>query len=132
MFSSTTFVIKVVLCSFSAESSCFSVGSEFRWRREHWVSGPLKILIKVNEELQKSQKGSGTWVAQSVKRPTSAQGMISRFKGLSPTSGSVLKARSLEPASSSVSPSLSHALSLSLKNKYTLKKFFFEKEFHEA
>ena len=35
-----------------------------------------------------------TWVAQSVKRPTSAQVMISRFVGLSPMSGSVLTAQS--------------------------------------
>ena len=49
----------------------------------------------------------GTWVAQSVKRPTSAQVMISQFVNSSPVSGSVLTAHSLEPASDSVSPSLS-------------------------
>ena len=48
----------------------------------------------------------GTWVAQSVKRPTWAQVMISHFVGSSPESGSVLTAQSLEPASDSVSPSL--------------------------
>ena len=47
------------------------------------------------------------WVAQSVGRPTSAQVMILHFMGSSPVSGSVLTARSLEPASDSVSPSLS-------------------------
>ena len=56
---------------------------------------------------------------QSVMRPTAAQVMISWFVGLSPTSGSVLTARSLEPASDSVSPPLSGppllALSLCLK-----------------
>ena len=63
----------------------------------------------------------GTWVAQSVKHPASAQVMISWFVGSSPTSGSVLTAQSLEPASDSVSPSLSaplpltRALSLSQK-----------------
>ena len=46
-------------------------------------------------------------MAQSVKRPTSAQVMISRFVSLSPASGSVLMAQSLEPVSDSVSPSLS-------------------------
>ena len=62
----------------------------------------------------------GAWVAQSVERPTSAQVMISRFVGSSPASGSVRTAQSLEPASDSVSPSLStppwltHSLSLSL------------------
>ena len=64
-------------------------------------------------------------MAQLVKRPTLAEVMISPFLSLSPTSGSVLIARSLEPASDSVSPSLSVSsllvlslsLSLSLKNK---------------
>ena len=59
------------------------------------------------------------WVAQSVKRLTSAQVMISWFVSLSPVLGSVLTA--LEPASDSVSPCLSDplslSLSLSLKNK---------------
>ena len=47
------------------------------------------------------------WAAQSIERPTSAQVMISRFVGSSPASGSVLTARSLEPAWDSVSPLLS-------------------------
>ena len=49
----------------------------------------------------------GTWVAQSVERLTLAQVMIFQFVGLSPVLGSVLTAQSLEPASDSVSPSLS-------------------------
>ena len=60
----------------------------------------------------------GAWVAQSVERPASAQVMISQSVSSSPASGSVLTARSLEPASDSVSPSLcpspTHALSLSV------------------
>ena len=74
----------------------------------------------------------GAWVAQSVEHPTSAQVMISRFVSSSPASGSVLTAQSLEPASDSVSPSLSAppllmlclsvclslSLSLSVKNKH--------------
>ena len=53
--------------------------------------------------------------------------MISRFMGSNPTLGSVLIAPSLEPDSDSVSPSLSATplltlVSLSLKNKQTLKK----------
>ena len=62
-------------------------------------------------------------MAQSVKRPTSAQVMISQFVSSSPASGSGLMAQSLEPVSDSVSPSLSAppsftlCLSLSLKNK---------------
>ena len=62
-------------------------------------------------------KKCDAWVAQSVKRPTSAEVMISQFMGSSPASGSVRTAQSLEPASDSVSPSLSapplFALSLS-------------------
>ena len=60
-------------------------------------------------------------MAQSVERPTSAQVMISRSVSSSPASGSVLTAQSLEPASDSVSPSLSDPppfmLSLSLSQK---------------
>ena len=59
---------------------------------------PSRGLLKVDPR--------GAWVAQSVKHLASAQVMISRFVGLSPTSGSVLTAQSLEPVSDSVSPSL--------------------------
>ena len=45
-------------------------------------------------------------MAQSVERPTLAQVMISQLVGSSPVLGSVLTARSLEPALDSVSPSL--------------------------
>ena len=77
---------------------------------------------RVNVELEK-QTNRGTWVAQSVKHPTSAQVMISWFVSLSPASGSVLTAQSLQPASDSVSPPLSTppvlmlCLSLSLNNE---------------
>ena len=68
--------------------------------------------------LFKNKKTWGTWVAQSVKRPTSAQVTILRSVSSSPASGSGLMARSLEPASDSVSlslcPSPVHALSLSV------------------
>ena len=64
----------------------------------------------------------GAWVAQSVKRLTSAWVMTLQFVGLSPTLGSVLTARSLKPASDSVSPPLSAPpllmLSLSKINIY--------------
>ena len=62
-------------------------------------------------------------MAQSVKSPTLAQVMVSWFVSSSPTWGSVLTAQSLEPASDSVSPSLSApspltlCLSLSLSQK---------------
>ena len=63
----------------------------------------------------------GAWGAQSVKHLTLAQVMISQFVGSSPVSGCVLTALSLEPASDSVSPSLSAppllTLCLSLSQK---------------
>ena len=62
-----------------------------------------------------------------MKSPTSAQVMISRSGSSSPASGSGLMTQSLEPASDSVSPSLSapphsFSLSLSLKKKKSLRK----------
>ena len=66
----------------------------------------------------------GTWGAQSVKSPTSAQVTISLFPSSSPSLGSVLTAQSLEPALESVSPSLSAPpllsllLARSLENKH--------------
>ena len=75
-----------------------------------WIFGFL-VHLKV--------KFGGAWVAQSVKRPTSAQVTISQSVSSSPASGSVLTVQSLEPVSDSVSPSLwpspVHALSLSQK-----------------
>ena len=62
-------------------------------------------------------------MAQVVEHPTSAQ-----FMGLSPTSGSVLTAQRLEPASDSVPPSLSPPqlmLSHFSKIKALKKNFFF-------
>ena len=56
----------------------------------------------------------------SVKGPTLAQVVISRFMGSNPASGSARSARSLEPASDSVSLSLSappRCCFFSLKNK---------------
>ena len=66
------------------------------------------------------------WVAQSVKHLTLAQVMISQLVGSSPMSGPVLTAQSLEPASDSVSSSLSfsplaHVLSLSVSQKRNIK-----------
>ena len=68
-------------------------------------------------------KMRGAWVAQSVKRLTSDQVIISRFEGSSPMSDSELTAWNLEPASHSVSsslwtpPLLMLCLFQSLKNK---------------
>ena len=66
-----------------------------------------KINLKCYTSLFKTSDTWGAWVAQSVERPTSAQVMISQLVSSSPTSGPVLTAQSLEPASDSVSPSLS-------------------------
>ena len=50
----------------------------------------------------------GVWVTQSVERQiSSTQIMMSQFMSSSPMLGSALTAQSLEPASDSVSPSLS-------------------------
>ena len=75
--------------------------------------------------LQEIMGAWGAWVAQSVKRLTSAQAMISWSMSLSPASGSVLTAWSLEPASDSVflslplpSTVLCLCLSLSKINKH--------------
>ena len=54
----------------------------------------------------KKKRGGGAWVAQSVGHVTSAQIMIVWSVSLSPASGSMLTAQSLEPASDSVSPCL--------------------------
>ena len=76
----------------------------------------LDILPAIQTQLFR-----GTWVAQSIKRLTSAQVMISQSVSSSPASGSVLTAQSLEPDSDSVSPSLSDPppfmLCLSLSQK---------------
>ena len=68
-------------------------------------------LIDAGQEklLETSEKhpSRGAWVAQSVKGRTLAQVMISRLVGSGPMLGSVLTAQSLEPASDSVSASLS-------------------------
>ena len=64
-------------------------------------------------------------MAQLVKDPTSLQVMILQFVSSSLASGSVLTAQSLEPASCSVSPSLSAPplfLSLSQKKNKKQKK----------
>ena len=65
---------------------------------------------KAKSKDQKEKHEEGALVAQSVKRPTSAQVMISQFVSSSPMMGSVLTAQSLEPVLDSVSPSLSAPL----------------------
>ena len=67
----------------------------------------MKFVTFASIFIIKLNVAKGAWVAQSIKRPTSAQVMTSRSVSSSPESGSVLTAQSLEPASDSVSPSLS-------------------------
>ena len=70
----------------------------------------VSLVFHINllrEYCSRTVKNRSTWVAQSVGHPTSAQVMISRLVGSIPTSGSVLTAQSLEPASDPVSPLLS-------------------------
>ena len=80
-----------------------------RQRTEAGVSPPPKatqeLFIPTRPPLKKPPPGA--WVAQSVKRLTSAQVTISRSVSSSPAWGSGLMAQSLEPVSDSVSPSLS-------------------------
>ena len=84
------------------------------FRKLDWI-----LLIEKNSLLHRGELKD----AMLVKRPTSAQVMISRSVSSSPASGSVLTARSLEPVSDSVSPSVSLTLprscsvSLGLKSK---------------
>ena len=61
-------------------------------------------------------------MAQSIKRLTSAQVVISRFVGSSPASGSVFSVQSPDLASDSVSPSLSAPTPLTLRLSLSLKK----------
>ena len=84
-------------------------------RALHQASPPL-LLGGAGWQHQCSQ---GDGKSFSVKRPTSAQVMISPFVGSSPASGSVLTARSLEPCfgfcvSLSLRPSPAHVLCLSV------------------
>ena len=74
------------------------------------VSPSLSALCPCSRSLSKNKQTNkhwGPWVAQLVKFPTSPQAMISWFMNSRTLSGSVLTAQSLEPASDSVSPSLS-------------------------
>ena len=94
---------------------CMCISIRDRWRQiEILDSGLFTGSFK--------KEVGGAWVAQSVNHPTSAQVMISQFLSSSPTSGSVLTPQSLEPASDSVSSSLSAppvlALCLSKINKH--------------
>ena len=82
------------------------------------VTIPKELYLRIDEILHEApglllkSYTLGAPGAQWVKCPTSAQVMISRFVGSRPVLGLVVTARSLEPASDSVSPSLSLSLLL--------------------
>ena len=76
----------------------------------------------IEEKVMFKRWGWGAWVSQSVKHPTSAQVTILWFMGLSPVSGSVLIAQSLELLPILCLPlslllPCSRSFSLSLKSK---------------
>ena len=68
---------------------------------QHILHSPRYVRVSLDPPRRsiflKSNQARGTWVAQSVERPTSTQLMISRSVGSSPAPGSVLTARSPEP-----------------------------------
>ena len=82
--------------------------------RSVWI--PVAGEVRLPEGASCLNRGPlrGAWMAQLVERLTLAQATISQFLSSSPASGSVPTARSLEPASHSVSPSLSSSPPLSL------------------
>ena len=65
------------------------------------------ITPSVPPSLSRVSQFGGTWVAQLVECQTLAEVMITWFLSSSTMAGSVLTARSLEPTSDSLSPSLS-------------------------
>ena len=83
-------------------------------KTEFWDSLPLKMRC-----LSKLHQSRGTWVNQSVKRPASAQVMISWSVSSIPTSGSVLNSSDSGACfgfcvSPSLCPSSTHTVSLCL------------------
>ena len=70
----------------------------------HYATHVLQSCLGHNLNINQSW---GAWVVQLVERWTLAHVMISWFLGLSPASSSVFIAQSQEPASDSLSPSLS-------------------------
>ena len=83
----------------------YKVSLVFRLLRAKAVPD-LWISLRAGHHI-KYAKNWGAWVAQSVELPTSPRVTISRSVSSSPALGSGLMAQSLEPASDSVSPSLS-------------------------
>ena len=111
-----------VLTAWSLEPASDSVSASLSLPLPCSYSVCVCVCVCVSLSLSKLNKHWGTWVAQSVKRPTSTQVTISQSVSSSLASGSGLTAQGLEPASDSVSPFLSDpppscSVSLCLKNK---------------
>ena len=70
-------------------------GSDPRHQRAEGEN-ELKRDLQMSQVILELPATQGAWVAQLVKHPTSAQAMILQFVSLSPASGSVLRAQSLE------------------------------------
>ena len=110
--------VRVEFCQGSTASKAvlvrqpnFFLQKQFKdWLYDSFVISSTYIILKYTVT-------TGAWVAQLVKHQTSVQVMISQFVGLSPASGSVLTAQSLEPASDSLSPSLSAPSQSSVSQK---------------
>ena len=82
----------------------------------------MHVSSHVPNKQIKNAEDEGAWVAQSVKRLTSARVMISQFVSSSPALGSVLTAQGLEPASDSVCVSLALPLPCSCSVSLCLSK----------
>ena len=113
------FELLIGLCADSVEPAWASLSPYLSLRFPCSCCLPLSLSLCQNKEINVR----GAWVVQSVNHLTSTQVRILLFVSSSSTSGSVLTAQSLEPASDSVSPSLSApplltlCLSLSLSQK---------------
>ena len=90
-------IMDLAVCEFEPTSGCVLTAQSPELASDS-VSPSLSVLPQLTFCLSKINKHWSAWVAQSVKCLTSAQ---------VPKSGSVLIAQSLEPASHSLSPSLS-------------------------
>ena len=105
---------------------CFHINQSQGWEMISEETIPIPGASQIRqlrriwkqENKSKSLRAPG-WLSRLSGHPTSVQVMILQFVSSSPTSSSVLTAWSLEPASDSVSPSLSapSPLMLSLKNE---------------
>ena len=89
---------------------------------ECYIYPGMALKTSSQNVIFKQHYPEGAWVAQSVGHLTLAQVLISWSVGSSPALGSLPTAQSLEPALDSLSPSLcpslAHALSLLVSQKW--------------